>query len=591
MTAPEPAFDDPLIGRVVQGRFLVLARLAAGGMGVVYKAEQQPLGRVIALKILESKQNASVDASFSRRFFLEASAAAKLAHPNTIVVHDYGKTEGGLYFIAMEHLDGGSLGDRLKKHGPLTPAQAIHVGMQVASSLADAHAQGLVHRDLKPGNVMFAPRAGDPFFVKVLDFGLVKVLGSEDENVALTQSGVMMGSPRYMAPEQVKAQPVDHRADIYAFGAMLYHMVAGAPPFAAGSAFEAMHAHVNTPPPPLRATWPHCPAGPRLEAVIMRCLAKDPAQRFLSMNELMSALHACQSEAGALGAGASGWTPLASSQALSLVSSSAHPLSSSSSGSDSSPSISRSGVAPSGSHKTMRFESAEGPAPAAPPAASAAAPVAPAKSGGALKILAGLAALVVVVAGAVAAAWTLSVMRDGAAAPPIAEVHAPSAPAVAPPAAEPAPAPPPEAPPRETEALADPPAADPPAADPPAADPPAAQPPPPLLLQTEPSGATVRRDGLDLGDTPVPLLIPRGERWTIEVSKDGYEPRTVTVVGGQPALTLHLERARGPARPRPFTQPQPRPLVPTPQPLGPGPSSRPRRDTPELDDPWAGQRR
>ncbi|MCZ7685615.1 MAG: serine/threonine protein kinase [Sandaracinaceae bacterium] len=421
MTAPEPAFEDPLIGRVVQGRFLVLARLAAGGMGVVYKAEQQPLGRVIALKILESKQNASVDASFSRRFLLEASAAAKLAHPNTIVVHDYGKTEGGLYFIAMEHLDGGSLGDRLKKHGPLTPAQAIHVGMQVASSLADAHAQGLVHRDLKPGNVMFAARAGDPFFVKVLDFGLVKVLGSEDENVALTQSGVMMGSPRYMAPEQVKAQPVDHRADIYAFGAMLYHMVAGAPPFAAGSAFEAMHAHVNTPPPPLRATWPHCPAGPRLEAVIMRCLAKDPAQRFLSMNELMSALHACQSEAGALGAGASGWTPLASSQAVSLVSSGAHRSRARARAATRAPSISRSGVAPSGSHKTMRFESAEVPAPAAPPAASSAAPVAPTKSGGALKILAGLAALVVVIAGAVAAAWTLSVMRDGAAAPPTAQ--------------------------------------------------------------------------------------------------------------------------------------------------------------------------
>src|SRR5690606_38251649 len=173
---------------------------AAGGMGVVFKAEQIPLGRVVALKVLESKQSPTVDESFGRRFFLEASAAAKLAHPNTIVVHDYGKTDEGLYFIAMEYLDGGCLGARLKEQGPLTPAQAIHVGLQVAGSLADAHGQGLVHRDLKPGNVMFAPRGGDPYFVKVLDFGLVKVLGQgEDENLALTRSGVMMGSPRYMA--------------------------------------------------------------------------------------------------------------------------------------------------------------------------------------------------------------------------------------------------------------------------------------------------------------------------------------------------------------------------------------------------------
>lgn len=585
MSAPDAAREaDPLVGKVIQGRFAVLARLDAGGMGVVYKAEQQPLGRVIALKILESKQNAALDATFSRRFFLEASAAAKLTHPNTIVVHDYGKTDEGLYFIAMEYLDGGSLAARLKKQGPLSPAQAIHVGLQVAGSLGDAHAQGLVHRDLKPGNVMFAPRGGDPFFAKVLDFGLVKMIGDDKENIALTQSGMMMGSPRYMAPEQVKAQPVDHRADIYAFGAMLYHMVAGAPPFAAGSAFEAMHAHVNTPPPPLRATWPHCPAGPQLEAVIMRCLQKDPAHRFLGMNELMNALRACQPEAGALVTSSSGWAPMSASQALSLVSSSSTPLSASRSGTDSNPSISSSGMTPSGSRiKTMRFESAEAPSVASPslaaqPAASAvAAP--PRQGGGAIKVIAVLAALLVVALGALGAVWAASVLRARDAARTEARPQTPPAPEPAPvaPPTVPAPAPEPAPPVIRPEAA-----------------PPGPAAPTALMLQTEPPGATVRRDGADLGDTPVPLLIPRGERWTIEVIKAGFVPRTVTVEGGQSALTLHLEREGGGARPRTLVQPpQPRPLVPTPQPLPPGPSPRPRRDVyaPDLDDPWANQRR
>ncbi len=302
MSAPDAARTaDPLVGRVIQGRFAILQRVAAGGMGVVYKAEQRPLGRVVALKVLDTTQG-SVDESFSARFSLEASSAAKLGHPNTIVVHDFGQTDDGLYFIAMEYLDGGSLSRRLKRRGPLSPSEAIHVGLQVAGSLANAHEQGLVHRDLKPGNVMLAPRAGDPLFVKVLDFGLVKMVGDQD-NLGLTKAGVMMGSPRYMAPEQVKAEAIDHRADIYALGVMLYHMVAGAPPFL-GNAFEVMQAQVRAPAPPLRQTWPGCPAGPRLEALITRCLEKEPAARFGSMHEVMAALRECEPEARASAAGA-----------------------------------------------------------------------------------------------------------------------------------------------------------------------------------------------------------------------------------------------------------------------------------------------
>jgi serine/threonine-protein kinase len=608
MSASEAAREaDPLIGMVLQGRFRILQYVAAGGMGVVYRAEQMPLGRIVALKVLETKQGSAVDASFAKRFFLEASAAARLAHPNTIVVHDYGKADEGPFFIAMEYLDGGSLADRLRNHGPLPPAQAIYVGLQVCGSLADAHAQGLVHRDLKPGNVMFAPRGGDPLFVKVLDFGLVKVLGEENENLGLTQSGVMMGSPRYMAPEQVRSLPVDHRADIYAFGAMLYHMVAGAPPFAAGSAFEAMHAHVSKAPPPLLATWPGCPAGPQLESVILRCLAKDPAARFQSMPELMYALRACEAEAGPIAHLSGGWMSASSMPFGSVSGASVHGVSAPStsvpsvSGVDSSPSISRSGVKPAGhaasgarssSSKTMIFQDEVAPPPAPAPTA---APAASGGSGLAVKMLAVVGGLALLGCGAVGVAlvlprlgaveMTAPVVADSVPAPAPA-VPAPAVPApvaaepTTPAAPEPAPAAPAPAPVMAVPDL----------------EPPAA--PSPLMLQTDPPRARVRRDGQDLGDTPLPLLIPRGERWTLELALDGHETRVVTVEGGQPSLTIHLERAaRGGARPVPTIQPiqpiqplgpiQPRPLAPQPM---TSPGRRPDPRAPDLDDPWAHRR-
>jgi serine/threonine-protein kinase len=577
-----PSIEDPFVGRVIEGRFEVKRRLAAGGMGVVYEAIQQPLGRVVAFKILENKGSAQ-DENFSKRFFLEASAAARLAHPNTIVVHDYGKSGDGLFFIAMEYLDGGTLGDRLRKQGPLTPSEAIHVGLQIVSSLRDAHAQGLVHRDLKPGNVMFAPRGGDPSFVKVLDFGLVKMV-NEGQDLALTQSGVMMGSPRYMAPEQVKAQQIDARTDIYSFGAVLYHMLTGAPPFHAGSAFEAMNHHVYTPPPPLRATWPGCTAGAHLEAVVMRCLEKEPASRFQGMDEIIVALKGCEAEAGSVESGAGSYisasysalqarppitAPGATGSAPSLPGSPfAAPPAAPASGSQ--PSISESGMRASSPYadqpaanraKTMRFDA---PPSLAPPPVEA-----PPASGGALKIV--VAGLVLVVAAVAAASAALLIpMGDETEHPvdtpaPVAEtpVDPVEPPVVAPPVA------------------------------PPVVQPPVAQPPvivtQQLMLRTDPPSARVRRDGFDLGDTPLPLMIPAGERWTLEISLQGYETRTVTVLGGQPELLLHLTPV---APERPIARPRNPIPVPQPEvrPLGPAPTPRPRNPAvyaPDLDDPWA----
>ena len=566
-----PSIEDPFVGRVIEGRFEVKRRLAAGGMGVVYEAIQQPLGRVVAFKILENKGSAQ-DENFSKRFFLEASAAARLAHPNTIVVHDYGKSGDGLFFIAMEYLDGGTLGQRMKERGPLTPSEAIHVGLQIVSSLRDAHAQGLVHRDLKPGNVMFAPRGGDPNFVKVLDFGLVKMV-NEGQDLALTQSGVMMGSPRYMAPEQVKAQTIDARTDIYAFGAVLYHMLTGAPPFHAGSAFEAMNHHVYTAPPPLRATWAGCTAGAQLEAVVMRCLEKEPASRFQGMDEIIMALKGCEAEAGNVESGAGSYISASYSELQTRPPITAPGGTGSqpsiSQPSISQPSISESGVRasatpspqqpPANRARTMRFDA---PASLAPP------PQEVPESGGKLKIV--VAGLILVVAAVVAASVALFIPLDDEAEP---AADATPAAAVQPAVQPVQPAVPPVLQP----------AGPPPVVQAPVPTPVATT--TPLMLRTDPPSARVRREGFDLGDSPLPLMIPTGERWTLEVSREGYESRTVTVLGGQPELLLHLSPLpSAPVHARPTTpapQPQVRPLGPAPRP------ERPAVYAPDLDDPWA----
>ncbi|MGE0786099.1 MAG: serine/threonine-protein kinase [Sandaracinaceae bacterium] len=571
-SAADPGAAEPtLVGRTLEGRFKILERLAAGGMGVVYRAEQMPLGRTVALKVLEA-QNPTVDESFSKRFILEASAAAKLAHPNTIVVFDYGKTADGLYFLAMEYLPGDTLSKRLATDGPLAPIDAIHVALQIASSLRDAHEQGLVHRDLKPGNVMFAPRGGDALFIKVLDFGLVKMLGAEGQNLQLTQSGVMIGSPRYMAPEQVKSQSIDARTDIYSFGAVLYHMLTGSPPFPSGSAFEAMNHHVYSAPRPFKQAWPQCPAGPGLEAVVMRCLQKQPDDRFATMGEVMDALRACAGEAGTSAAmvgsyltassGSSGSSPGRTGPLLAPVAPAAAP---------SSPFAAPSSVAAAparGPIKTMRFDVSEHPPPpleAAPPAVKPrSSPIKLALMGFVLVFAAGLAA---------AAALLIPVGNEDPADDLIAVAEEGPATTSEPP---PVPEPPPIPPTAEVTDRRDP-------VPPPDPVPPTV----PTMLRSDPPGCTVRRDGLDLGDAPIPLLIEPGERWTLEISREGYVTRTVTVASGA-ELTVHLDAAPVRTRPR---EDVPVPVI---RPLGPSstPSSRPhtpRPDprTPELDNPWA----
>ena len=288
--------EDALIGQTLNDRFEVIAAIARGGMGRVYRAIQRPLGRQVALKVLDVRGVVASRGDFQRRFFLEAATAAKLTHPNTIVVFDYGLAGNDVYFIAMELVEGNTLAQTFKAQGPLDPLRVVHIGRQICGSLGEAHTLGVVHRDLKPSNVLLAHRGSDTDFVKVLDFGLVKVLGDEEPGTELTQSGVMMGTPRYMSPEQVTGSEVTGKSDIYALGAVLYHALSGRPPFDGESKFEIFSAHVSLPPTPLREMYPLYAAPARLEALVMRCLAKDPRKRFATMEEVDRELAACARE-------------------------------------------------------------------------------------------------------------------------------------------------------------------------------------------------------------------------------------------------------------------------------------------------------
>jgi serine/threonine-protein kinase len=279
---------DPLIGKLINGRFKVLSVIARGGMGKVYKAEQSPLGRLCALKVLSPKYEGDRDPEFHKRFFLEASTAAKLTHANTVTIFDYGQDGEELYYIAMEYIEGRTLHRTLREEGPLDEVRTAVISGQICRSLREAHGLGVVHRDLKPGNILLTDRADERDIVKVLDFGLVKDVSGEGED--LTQAGLFMGSPKYMAPEQILGGEITPRTDIYSLGVMMYEMLVGKVPFDRGASVGTLMAHVNDPLPPMRQVNPKLQCSPTMENIVNRCLEKDPAKRFSSMKDLLNAL-------------------------------------------------------------------------------------------------------------------------------------------------------------------------------------------------------------------------------------------------------------------------------------------------------------
>ncbi|MEZ4474824.1 MAG: protein kinase [bacterium] len=289
--APE-ASTDPWQGRMVAGRFRLLSKLGDGGMGEVYRAEQLPMGRHVALKIL--RHALSDDPRQVERFKREAQAASALTHPNTIIVHDFGQDTDGTLFLAMEYLAGQPLNAVMAREGPLPGERAARIMQQVCGSLDEAHRQGMVHRDLKPENIFLVERAGNPDFVKVLDFGIAKVTESGGQKLAtITQAGAIFGTPQYMAPEQIRGDHVDARADIYALGVLLYELISGHLPFAAGSVVEMLTKHLTAPPAPIARTGSDSDPGlARLEAVALRALSKDPEHRQQTAREFLEDLMA-----------------------------------------------------------------------------------------------------------------------------------------------------------------------------------------------------------------------------------------------------------------------------------------------------------
>lgn len=258
-------------------------------MGKVYRAKQSALDRICALKLLCPDERREQDPAFFRRFTREAATAARLTHPNSVTVFDYGKDDLlGIYFIAMEYIAGRTLHRVLQDEGPLAEARASRIAQQICRALAEAHALDLVHRDLKPSNVLLVDQGDEKDFVKVLDFGLVKdISGQEDD---LTQKGLFIGSPKYTAPEQAMGHALTPRADIYSLGVLLYEMLCGKVPFDRKAPTATLMAHVNEPPPPLTGRAPGVLVSPAMEAIVMRCLEKSPARRFSSMRECLTAL-------------------------------------------------------------------------------------------------------------------------------------------------------------------------------------------------------------------------------------------------------------------------------------------------------------
>lgn len=275
--AAPPRQQPDLTGRTL-GDFHILRRIGSGGMGQVYLARQTSLKRDVALKLLRGELNENHTAL--ARFQAEAQAVAKLNHPNIVHIHQIGESDG-LRYMVLEFVDGRNLRDYLARKGPPDLPVSLSVMRQVALALQKAHEQGIVHRDIKPENILVTRKVE----VKVTDFGLSRFFTPEAPATNLTQSGVTLGTPLYMSPEQVQGHTVDQRSDIYSFGVTCYHLLAGEPPFRGSSAFEVALKHVQEQPRPLSDLRPDLPA--ELCGMVHKMMAKNPGDRYQSAKDVL----------------------------------------------------------------------------------------------------------------------------------------------------------------------------------------------------------------------------------------------------------------------------------------------------------------
>ncbi len=263
--------------RTYGGRYAVVERVGSGGMAEVYRARDELLGRDVAVKVLNDRL--SHDRSFVERFRREARSAANLNHPNVVSLYDYGSDEGA-YYIVMEFIEGKSLGDIVAESGALLPERAAEIASDVAAALERAHSSGLVHRDIKPTNIMVTPSGQ----TKVTDFGIARALGQSSEQTQMTQTGMVIGTAAYLSPEQAQGNPVDARSDVYSLGCVLYEMLSARAPFTGDTPLAIAYKHVREDPVAPSTVNPDVPR--ELDAITLKALSKNPDNRYASAHEM-----------------------------------------------------------------------------------------------------------------------------------------------------------------------------------------------------------------------------------------------------------------------------------------------------------------
>jgi eukaryotic-like serine/threonine-protein kinase len=279
--------DDLLSeGDVVDDRYRITGVLGKGGMGAVYRAYQLLMDREVALKILKTDAQ---DASQVKRFFIEAKSASKLTHPNTITVFDFGQTSEGLLYMVIELVRGKTLSAIIKNEGPLPADRCVHIISQICDSISEAHAQGIIHRDLKPDNILIEEKEWNADFVKVLDFGIAKMLHGE-EGTSVTKTGIVCGTPLYMSPEAITGKTVSPGADLYSLGIILYEMLSGTPPFQAETPMQLLLKHLSDEPASLVSPSSVVEIPIQLNDFILRVLSKKPELRPATAKEFKEEL-------------------------------------------------------------------------------------------------------------------------------------------------------------------------------------------------------------------------------------------------------------------------------------------------------------
>jgi len=565
-TCPEDGEDlvplkdpDGIVGKTLDGRFDVKRLLGRGGMGSVYLAHQRSVDRQVALKVL--KRDLLEDAQQVKRFIVEARAASRLENPHTITIYDFGRTEDGILYIAMEYLRGQSLRDRIQQAGSLPLDETLRIATEIAESLAEAHEHGIVHRDMKPENVMLALRRSGGDTVKVLDFGIARAR-SVSGGSAMTSTGVIMGTPPYMSPEMILGESVDARADLYALGIMMYEMLSGLLPFRGDTPMQVLLQHLHSEPESLTLVAPQVDVPRSLHQLIWRCLAKDrehrPAHAQAFLDELAEARRRAAEGDEAL-------APLfttsqgfrVDNEALDVLTTKKRLQQPFSVGST----PGAFGSAPPGPGQTPGSWGSTPPGPGQTPAAWGSDPgsgrmasdIVVESRGGSLApwVLAAVAVLL-----AVGMAAALLLRGEGApATTPVAMAPAAPAPApnplpavaTSPPPTQPAPAP----------------VAEPTPSPAPEPEPRAVR----LIVQSTPSEARVQLGDVDVGTTPLDLLRPvSDERRALRIVKEGYRPyETSLAFDDDRILDVALEALPAPApapkkpapAPKPATRPAP----------------------------------